>query len=132
MCILIIFFFHNFLSCMDKNLALIRIYVLFFFRIRINVLESIIICFIGQIMQRILLQYEMKEHGIHTNQIVSVKKNYWHTERIRICILFRIRIQFFFFYPNSKAKTWNMYALAYCWIVTSLAPSSRFENIFLT
>ena len=51
--------------------------ILFFFRIRINVLESrFIICFIGQIMQRILLQYEMKEHDIHTNQTVLVKKNY--------------------------------------------------------
>ena len=59
---------------MDKNLALIRIYVLFFFRIRINVLESIIICFIGKIMQRILLQDEIKEHDIHTNQTALVKK----------------------------------------------------------
>ena len=25
-----------------------------------------------------------------------------------------------------------MYALAYCWVVTALAPSSRFENVFLT
>ena len=25
-------------------------------------------------MQRILLQYEMKEHDLHTNQTVSVKK----------------------------------------------------------
>ena len=33
-----------------------------------------IICFIGQIMQRILLLYEMKEHHIHTNQTASVKK----------------------------------------------------------
>ena len=46
----------------------------FFLRIRINVLESIIIFFIGQIMQRILLQDEMKEHDIHTNQTASVKK----------------------------------------------------------
>ena len=59
------------------SFRIVRIYVLFFFRIRINVLESrFIICFIGQIMQRILLQYEMKEHDIHTNQTVSVKKNY--------------------------------------------------------
>ena len=33
-----------------------------------------IICFIGQIMQRILLPYEMKEHHIHINQTASVKK----------------------------------------------------------
>ena len=32
-----------------------------------------IICFIGQIMQKILLLYEMKEHHIHTNQTTSVK-----------------------------------------------------------
>ena len=25
-----------------------------------------------------------------------------------------------------------MYALAYCWIFTALAPSGRFENVFLT
>ena len=49
-------------------------YFFFLLRIRINVLESIIIFFIGQIMQRILLQDEMKEHDIHTNQIASVKK----------------------------------------------------------
>ena len=35
-------------------------------------------------------------------------------------------------FPNSKAKTWNMYALAYCWVVTALAPSGRFKNVFLT
>ena len=33
---------------------------------------------------------------------------------------------------NSKAKTWNMYALAYCWDVTALASSGRFENVFFT
>ena len=37
-----------------------------------------------------------------------------------------------FLFPNSKAKTWNMYALAYCWVVIALAPSGRFENLFLT
>ena len=25
-----------------------------------------------------------------------------------------------------------MYALAYCWVVIALAPSGRFENVFLT
>ena len=34
-------------------------------------------------------------------------------------------------FPNSKAKTWTMYALAYCWVVIALAPSDRFENLFL-
>ena len=34
-------------------------------------------------------------------------------------------------FPNSKAKTWNMYALAYCWVVIALAPYGRFENLFL-
>ena len=49
-------------------------FLFLFSRIIINVLKSIIICFIGQIMQRILLQYERKEHDIHTNQITLVKK----------------------------------------------------------
>ena len=62
---------------------IVRIYVLFFFfRIRINVLEfRFIICFIGKIMQRILLQYEMKEHDLHTNQTVSVKKKTTDTQK---------------------------------------------------
>ena len=34
----------------------------------------------------------MKEHHIHTNQTASIKKTDWHTQRIRICVLFRIRI----------------------------------------
>ena len=30
------------------------------------------------------------------------QKNYWHTERIRICILFRIRLQHFFIYLDKS------------------------------
>ena len=50
-------------------------YVLFFFENKNQYFESrFIICFIGQIMQRIILLYEMKEHHIHTNQIALVNK----------------------------------------------------------
>ena len=43
----------------------------------------------------------MKEYDIHTNQTALVKKNYW---RIRIFILFRIRIQ------NKLQQFWQFSA----------------------
>ena len=34
-------------------------------------------------------------------------------------------------FSNNKAKTWNVYSLAYSWVVIVVTLSGRFENLFL-
>ena len=63
-------------------------------RIRFNVLESIIICFIGQIMQRIY-SYYFYTYSYYFRTLLQ--------EIIRIYVFFRIRIYVanFFFLPDN-------------------------------